>query len=387
MAWTRWLSTRLARRGAAPGRRALADPPREAGPLPDEAAWRPLVVPGKTPPWHETRATLERVEAACRSNPLAARLVGMTTDFVVGSGARLMGHPFAARFWHDPLNALDGRIHRWCDELSRAGELFLVLSRNPVTGMSYVREVPASRIDQVETDPDDLEREVRYHQLTDDPEGLWWMAPAAEGREAPDDEPDQVMLHYSINRQVGEVRGRSDLAQVVAWLDRYDLWLEDRVRISRYKGAYLWHVQVRGALPGHLEARRALYARIPQSGSIIVTDGNEEWRAIQPQIGADDVEADGKAIRLMIAAGVGVPLHFLAEGESANRATAREMGTATFRHFRHRQYVFAGVLEDVVRWAARRAGLGEVDVRVTLEPVPGPADDAAPGADAGGEAP
>ncbi len=206
--------------------------------------------------------------------------------------------------------------------------------------------------------------------------------PRRRGRESPDDEPDQVMLHYSINRQVGEVRGRSDLAQVVAWLERYDLWLEDRVRINRYKGAYLWHVQVRGALPGHLEARRALYARIPQSGSIIVTDGNEEWRAIQPQIGADDVEADGKAIRLMIAAGVGVPLHFLAEGESANRATAREMGTATFRHFRHRQHVFAGILEDVVRWAARRAGLGEVDVRVTLEPVPGPADGASPEADA-----
>ncbi|NLD73071.1 MAG: hypothetical protein GX649_10195 [Chloroflexi bacterium] len=366
MGWRRWVAERLA------GDAWRAETERrvqEALHAADDGDWRPLAAAGKTPPWQEVRASIERVEAACRTNPLAARLVGMTTDFVVGAGARVEGHPFALRFWHDPLNAMDRRIHRWCDELSRAGELFLVLSRNPVTRMSYVREVPASRIDAVETDPDDLERTVRYHQLTDSPEGRWWPAEGA-GVEAPDDEPDQVMVHCCINRQVGEVRGRSDLAQVVTWLDRYDLWLEDRVRINRYKGAYLWHVQVRSPLPGQLEQRRAQYSRVPQSGSIIVTDANEEWRAVQPQIAADDVEADGKAIRLMVAAGVGVPLHYLAEGESANRATAREMGTATFRHFQHRQHVFQGILEDVVRAAGRRAGLGEIAVRVRLDPVP-----------------
>lgn len=332
----------------------------------EDRYWRDLTSPGTTPPWHELRDTLERVDAACRTNPLAARLVAMTTDFVVGGGVRVEGHPFAREFWDDPLNALDGRVHRWCSELSRMGELFLVLSRNPVSRMSYVREVPARQIDRIETDPDDLEIELRYHQLTDDPEGRWWPGVRdAEGDRGV--ESDQVMVHYAINRAVGELRGRSDLAQVVTWLDRYDLWLEDRVRINRYKGAYLWHVQVRGALPGQIEAKRAQYSRIPQSGSIIVTDANEEWKAVQPQIGADDVEADGKAIRLMIAAGAGVPLHFLAEGESANRATAREMGTATLRHFRHRQHVFGGILEDLVRVAARRAGLGEIPVRAVFE--------------------
>ncbi len=81
------------------------------------------------------------------------------------------------------------------------------------------------------------------------------------------------------------------------------------------------------------------------------------------------MEADGKAIRLMIAAGAGVPLHFLAEGESATRATAREMGTATFRHFSHRQHVFGAIVEDVIRVAARRAGRPEPDVRVQFEAV------------------
>jgi hypothetical protein len=314
-------------------------------------------------PWHEVRTTLEKVATLARTNPLAARLVAMTTDFVIGAGARLEGPPWAHAFWEDPLNRIAGRVYRWCDELSRSGELFLVLSRNPVSCMSYVREVPALLIDHIETDPDDLERELRYHQLTADPEGRWWAGVAG------DDDADQVMLHYAINRGAGDVRGLSDLAQIAVWLDRYTMWLEDRVRINRYKGAYLWHVKVEGALPGQLEARRAQYSRIPSPGSIIVTDGNETWHAVQPHIGADDVQADGKALRLMIAAGAGVPLHYLAEGESANRSTAREMGIATLRHFAHRQLVFRQIVEDVVRQAARRAGLPDMDVTVTFESV------------------
>jgi hypothetical protein len=329
----------------------------------DDAYWRqatdarPLVRP-----WYEVRSEIEKLAKVYAENPLASRLISMTTDFVIGEGAQVSGDPWASEFWNHPLNRLDTRIYRWCNELSKMGELSLVLSRNPVDGMSYVRELPAIIIDKIETDPEDLENELRYHQLTEDTAGRWWSGPQ-------DAEADQVVLHYTINRPVGMIRGVSDLSQVLTWLERYDLWLEDRVRINRYKGAYLWHVKIAGALPGTLEAKRAQYARVPKPGSIIITDDSEEWAAIQPKIGADDVEADGKAIRLMIAAGVGVPLHFLAEGESATRATAREMGTATYRHFAHRQHIFGGIVTDVIKKAAQRAGRPGLVVEIAFESV------------------
>ncbi len=333
----------------------------------DDGHWRSLTAADPTArQWHQVRGQLEEIAALCRENPLAARLVGMTTDFVIGSGARLEGEPFAHRFWHHPLNHMDTRIYSWCRELSRAGELFIVLSRNAVDGMSYVREIPALEIDRIDTHPQDRERELRYHQLTDDVEGRWW--PSAEGVAGRPQDADQVVLHYAINRPVGAVRGTSDLAQVAVWLKRYDFWLEDRVRINRYKGAYLWHVRIADALPGTLEAKRSQYSTPPRPGSIVVTDGSEEWEAVQPHIDAGDAAADGKALRLMIAAGAGVPLHFLAEGESTTRATAREMGIPTYRHFAHRQHVFARLLEDVVETAARRAGR-EMEVDVGFEPV------------------
>jgi len=330
----------------------------------DDKYWRNITDAQLTArPWREVRDQIEKVIATCLVNPLADRILTMTTEFVIGSWIKVEGPPWVHAFWHDPQNDLAQRAYRWCQELARTGELFIVLSRNPISKMSYLREVPALQIDHIRTDPDDLEKELAYHQLTPDPEGKWWPSPLTAHSE------HQVMVHHAVNRDVGEVRGMSDLAQVLTWLDRYDTWLEDRVRINRYKGAYLWQVQIDGALPGQLEAKRAQYSRVPTPGSIIVTDGNETWTAVQPNINAEMVADDGRAIRLMIAAGTGIPLHFLAEGEATTLATAKEMGTPTFRRYAHRQYVFEHILTQIITTAAQRAGQPKPDITIQFESV------------------
>lgn len=315
------------------------------------------------PTWPDVRSTQEQALEAWRANPLAFRIVALTTDYVVGGGLAVHSslpwvETLLTQFWSHRLNRIPMRLYRWCDELTRAGELFLVLSTNPADGLSYVREVPAMRIDRLETAPDDLERELRYHELTGDLAGRWWPGPAAaEALEGP-----QLMLHYAINRPVGGLRGQSDLAPILPWLKRYKEWLEDRVRINRYKGAFLWQVTVKNAGPGVLERKRAQYMRPPAPGSVLVTDELEEWKAVQPAIEAGDAWLDGRAMRLMVAAGAGIPLHFLAEGESANRATAREMGGPTYRHYAHRRLQFVDLLLDLCGWVVRRAqarGRGE----------------------------
>jgi hypothetical protein len=363
----RWLAQRL----AGPTLDALVDERvHNALQALDDESWRQIAPQGDTlRPWHAVRGLLERANEACDNNPLAARLVGMTTDFVIGSGATLSGPPWAHAFWQHPFNRLSQRVYAWCDELSRSGELFVVLSRNPADGMSYVREVPALQIDAIETAPDDRELELRYHQLTGEIEGRWWPSAGAAALRPLEPEPDQVMLHYAINRPPGAVRGRSDLAAILPWLERYETWLEDRVRINRGKSAFLWHVGIEGAQPGQLEAKRLQYSRVPRPGSIIISDASERWQAVTPQINADDAEADGRALRLMIAAGAGVPLHYLGEGEGANRATAREMAAPTLRRFAQRQFLFASLLADLIRTAARRAGQGEIQVEIAFEPV------------------
>ena len=256
--------------------------------------------------------------------------------------------------------------------------------------MTYVREVPASRIDRVETAENDLEQELRYHEVTDEPEGRWWVAGGEILRQAQDDEaeeggprgqegrprgvaPTAVMVHYAINRPVGCVRGQGDLAVILDWLGYYKGWLEDRVRVNKYKSAYIWQVTLTGASRAQVAAKKSAYAIPPSPGSILVTDENEKWDAVVPELQAWDAESDGKAIRLMVAAGAGLPLHFLSEGEAATRATAAEMGDPTFRHFEHRQRFFCSMLVDLAERCVRRAkevagrGLGWRDLKLSAQ--------------------
>jgi hypothetical protein len=247
--------------------------------------------------------------------------------------------------------------------LSRSGEIFVVVSTNPGDGMSYVRSIPASRVDRIETSADDLEQELRYHELLEENvEGRWW-----PGVVLPLLEFEPFVLHYAVNRPIGAIRGEGDLGAILTWLRRYREWLEDRVRVNRLRNSFVWHVRMSNAQPGDVERKRKQYATTPSPGSMIVTDENEEWEALSASLQSSDAEADGKALRLMVAAGAGIPLHFLSEGESATKATAAEMGGPTFRHYKHRQLAFADMLMDLVTVCARQYGLvGDLKLSVTL---------------------
>lgn len=345
----------------------------EAVKVVDDEFWKALsgTSAGKDErPWHKREKDLDAALAAWRDNPLAKRVVSLTTDYVLGDGLVVSSRiPYidrwVHRFWDHPQNHMASRMYDLCDELSRAGELFIVLSRNAGDGMSYVRTVPAGRIDKIESDPDDLERELRYHELTsaDLAGGRWWIGIRGA---APED--DQVMLHYTINRPVGCLRGESDLLPILKWLEHYSGWLEDRVRVNRLKSAFVWQVTLTGATPAVIAQKKAQYGRPPAPGSVIITNEGEQWEAVQPKIDAEDVKDDGKAIRLMVAAGAGVPLHFLSEGESATRATAAEMGDPTFRRYRRRQIEIGNLVLSLVESAYRRAeAIGKVRRYVDLE--------------------
>ena len=305
--------------------------------------------------WHAQKSRLEDALEAWRTNPLARRIVSLTADYVVGSGIVVQSEVewvqgFIREFWD--LNKMLTRAYEWCDELTRSGEIFVVLRTDPVSGMGFVRAIPAVRIIGIKTDADDLEREIEYREaVPGEIEGRAW--PSYVSR--PDVE--QVMLHYAVNKPVGCVRGDSDLGPILPWLKRYSDWLLNRARLNKYKTAFMWDVTV-SSKPGRgdtLRKKRFRYKTPPEPGSIIVHGDDETWNAVSPKIEAWDAREDGKALRLAVAAGAGVPLHFLSEGESATRATAREMGDPTYRHYYRRQLTYGRFLVDLLTTMVRRA--------------------------------
>jgi len=325
---------------------------------PDDGVNRPLSGALLTPidkPWGEQFQELADAREAWRRSPLARRFVQLITAYVVGNGVHVAAEyrpldRFLRTWWTS--NRMDLRLAEWCDELTRSGELFVVLYTNPVDGSSVVRLRPAQVIDEIEADPEDYERELRYHEAGsrfDQLEGRWWLRPQhpdALSTTAP------VLLHYAVNRPIGALRGESDLAPILPWMQRYSRWLEDRVRLNAGVRAFLWVVNAPARLHAALRER---YTRPPEPGSIVIADEGETWTAVAPTLHANDAASDGRAIRWMITAGgPGTSLLDLGEGEDANLATGQVMTEMRRRFLRRRQATVQWLLADVLVHAWRR---------------------------------
>jgi len=163
------------------------------------------------------------------------------------------------------------------------------------------------------------------------------------------------ILHYAVNRPAGAQWGEPDLAPVLRWLARYSAWLEDRVRLNHFRNAFVYVVKARFANENARRLRQMqLTAQPPNAGSILVCDESEEWSVLSPKLEALDASTDGLAIKKMIAAGVGIPLHFLAEPESSTKTTAESAGHPTYRRFEERQRVLCWILEDLLGVVLKR---------------------------------
>jgi hypothetical protein len=271
---------------------------------------------------------------AWRKNPIAWRTVAITTDFIVGDSLTISSsnsslNRFIKAFWNHPKNNLNQRLDSMCEELSRAGDLFVLLFRNPVDGMSYIRFVTKDRIVKIECASNDWETELIYYETTETGEPRPWYHPDHPSA----NEQDAVMLHYTINKPLGALLGESDLVTQLPWLLRYSRMLEDRVRLNWAMRAFLWLITVPSS---KVKEKQEQYRTPPEPGSIIVKDDSEVWEANAPKLNAQDAKWDMQAVRAMIDAGSGYPPHWRGDAGDISLATAQAMSGPTERHLRRR---------------------------------------------------
>lgn len=290
---------------------------------------------------------------AWRKNPIAWRIIAITTDYVVGDNIKVSSpnrtlNKFIYEFWNHPQNRMDLRLPSMSDELARSGDLFIVLFTNPQDGMSYLRFVTKDKIVKIITAENDWENELEYHEQQDMGDPRRWKSPRH-----PELTPtDPVMLHYSINRPIGALLGESDLVTMLPWLQRYSRMLEDRVRLHWAIRSFLWFVTVPTNL---VKAKQEQYRSAPEAGSIVVKDNSETWEVASPNLQAQDARWDMQATRNMIDAGSGFPPHWRGEAGDANLATAQAMQGPTERHLLRRQQYFTFILQDMIFNAFQKA--------------------------------
>lgn len=306
---------------------------------------------------HDRAQVLQDALLAWRTNPIANRIVGLVSDYVIGGGVDVSSkdqavNAFLQAWWQHRLNRMPVRVFEWCDELTRSGDLFIAISTD-AAGMSYVRAIPAADIADIETAPNDVEQEHAYIEnvggiLTE--QRRW---PAYDPNN--DNPQTAVMLHYSINRPVGAKFGESDLAPMLKWLTRYSDWLENRARLNRFRNAFVWVVKRFFGSESERKAYQAeLNANPPNPGSVLVVNKDEDWSAASPKLESHEAGEDGLALKKMIAAGAAIPMHFLAEPESATRTTAEASGGPTYRHYDRRQVYFLWLLLDITQICVAR---------------------------------
>jgi hypothetical protein len=309
---------------------------------------------------YQRDTVLQESLLAWRLNPLARRLVALTRQYVVDQVEAKCEHQgtstFLQRLWNHPLNMIGERLGAWSDELSITGNLFLILTTDRA-GMSYVRIYPTDQIKAIVTADNDIEQETGYipkgSVLDIDPK------PIPNAFKKP--QAKTVMLHFSVNRLGGMKWGEPDLAPLLPWLARYASWIEDRVRLNRFRQAFLYVVKGKWLNEADRKARQnELNANPPNPGSVMVTDESEEWSTIDPKLDSFEANNDGLTLKKFIAGGQGIPLHWLSEPESSTRTTAEAAGTPSFKTLEERQGVFLAIVRSLLMvCVARRAARGD----------------------------
>src|SRR5579884_1790264 len=230
-------------------------------------------------------STYLEIHSACyeayNANPLAFSIIELTTSFVLGEGVTVAAHQPQVQdvlmaFWDNSENRMDERLYSLCTELALYGEQFIHFFVNKYDGSVIIRQIDPSLIDQIETDPEDIEKPLRYHRRP-----IGQVMSENSGDTPPRFDPTQPadtqgqwftagseVLHFAINKVSNAKRGKSDLATLLPWLRRYKDWLIDRVRINKYKAAFLWDVRLAGATEKAIQAKAMEYARPPEPGSV-----------------------------------------------------------------------------------------------------------------------
>jgi len=318
------------------------------------------------------RATvLSECLRAWRVSPVARRIVKLYTEFIIGEGLTIKSdhtatQKFLQDWWTHPLNKMAEQIPQWCDERTRSGNLFFLISPMP-DGMSFVRAVPAELIKEIQTAENDIMQEQYYIPVIQEA-GTWKAYDPTQPIIDSEGNSEAFMLHYTTNKPVGVIWGEPDLAPLLPWIGRYSTWLEDRVRLNHFRAAFMY------AVAGNYEnetarknREREINANPPKSGSVLVTNKNqgEEWGILSAQLDAFDASTDGLGLKKMIALGAEIPLHYLAEPESSTSTTADAAGTPTFRGLEQKQTEFINMIVDLATIAVRIRK--EVDRRVNPE--------------------
>jgi len=296
-------------------------------------------------------------------DPLGRQAIRLWTDYTFGPGMTWQTEDDPAKkaleaFWNSKANqaVLSARGQRKSsDKLLVDGEIFfaIFLAKNE----AKIRRIDPLEIDEIITDPDDIE-DVRYYRRK-------WTDRQGKGHETiyrsttnikdmatPDmygmstQKTDDALIYHLSYNTIGQ-RGNPLLLPALDWIKQYRRFLASRVAIMLALARFAWRTKVKGG-PAAVEAiKAATEGKEIAAGSQLLENLGSDTTPIKTETGAKNAYDDARMIKLQIAAAVGIPEQYFGDISIGNLATAKTVELPMMKMFQSYQGVWSDGYQDM----------------------------------------
>jgi len=296
-------------------------------------------------------------------DPLAGQAIRLWTDYTFGSGISYQCKDTKVQgiiddFWRNPLNrsVLSSMGQRKSsDKLLVDGEVFfaIFIAENPI-----IRWIDPLEIQEIITDPEDIENPKYYRRVWADAHGHTHNSIYCSHLNLKDEgvediggqfikatESNVVVYHLSFNT-IGQ-RGNSLLLRALDWIDEYRKFLAARIAIVRALARYAWKDKRTGGSLVVAAAKAAQDGTLPNPASTRIENAGANLEPIKTDTGAFNAEKDGRMIKLMICAALGLPEQYFGDIATGNLATAKTVELPLLKQFSSLQKMWADAYEDI----------------------------------------
>ena len=301
---------------------------------------------------------LSRLYAA--KNPLAKQAIRLWTDYTFGSGMTWQTEDENAKkalesFWDARANrkilGAAGQ-RKSSNQLLVDGMVYFAIFLG-ANGEAKIRRIDPLEITEIITDPDDKEDEKFYRRKWTDRQGkahetIYRSTTNIKGEPAVDAAGQSVKhnddaLVYRLEYNDGNPL----LLPALTWMKYYTKFLSSRIAIMLALAKFAWKTKVKGGQT----AVDAIKAKTDQkevaAASVLLENLGSDTQPIRTDTGARNAYEDGRQIKLMIAAAVGIPEQYFGDISIGNLATAKTVELPMMKMFQSFQKVWSDAYQDI----------------------------------------
>lgn len=305
------------------------------------------------------------------TDPLAARLIEIIADFVVGSGSKLHSddptvQTILDEFWFDSVNDFESEEIAMVSEKHIFGELLIVPYVNPISGLTQVARIDPTWIESV-TPSDKFPQKTFSVKLKKSnlskPNGelvtLLRVMDIEQNQASPQfGYTTGDCFYFTMNKIAGKKRGHSHLLRTQEWIDIFGNRMMAQAEREELMNDFVWDVTLKGANDKAIRDFVKDNPR-PNPGTVRAHSDAVTWQAITPDVKSTDFANSNRQFLQMVLGAYGIPEHFFALGGDVNFATAKAMSEPTLRAFKRYQKAHKHDLCQLVDYQLERAYLAK----------------------------